>query len=111
MKQIGLFDICEGRHGGHENSVDAATSIAGSTNEIRTQVLRFIERNGAYGATCDEIETGLGLSHQTASARCSELKRMGSVFEGEKRKTRSGRNASALVAVRSKCNFWEEYNG
>jgi Fic family protein len=46
------------------------------------------------GLTCDEVESGLGLSHQTASARFNDLMRWGFTERlGEKRATRSGRKA------------------
>lgn len=108
MKQMGLFDICENRHGGNGNSTEAFRSLGNSASEIRSMVFKFIESMGSIGATCDEIEVRLELSHQTASARCSELKRLGQIVEKGRRPTRSGRSAAVLVAPNAKCNFWDE---
>lgn len=45
--------------------------------------------------TCDEIEMITGLSHQTASARVNDLKKAYRIHDsGERRKTRSNRNAT-----------------
>jgi hypothetical protein len=107
MKQIGLFDICERNHGGNENSRDAFRSVVGSAGELRRRVSDYIRSRGALGATCDEIEMALGISHQTASARCSELKKLGQIREIGKRKTRTGRNAATLASTQGRCNFWE----
>ena len=53
------------------------------------------------GATCWEVEQALKLSHQTASPRIWELKRLGLVVAtGARRKTGSGRGAEVLVAPR-----------
>ena len=50
------------------------------------------------GATCDEIEIALGMSHQTASARMRDLSRAKLILDsGAKRKTRTGRNAIVRV--------------
>lgn len=57
-------------------------------------VRKTIELRGIKGATCDEIEHLLALSHQTTSARCRRLAVLGRIVDsGERRKTRSGRNA------------------
>jgi hypothetical protein len=78
-------------------SVAAGESMAGSAALIRSRVLAYIY--GHYGATCDECEVGLGLRHQTASARCTELCRMGLIVDsGITRKTRSGRAAVVWIA-------------
>ncbi len=45
-------------------------------------------------STCDEVEARSGLAHQTCSARFNELARVGCIAKtGERRATRSGRNA------------------
>lgn len=53
----------------------AAESIADELPFLEKKVLAFINARGAYGATCFEVEAGLALSHQTASARINGLKR------------------------------------
>ena len=87
---------------GNESSKEAATSVQDSVENLRSLIRRFVA-SSPDGRTCDEIEIHLDLSHQTASARCAELKRMGhlSARKGEdgkkiRRKTRSGRNADVL---------------
>ena len=46
------------------------------------------------GLTCDQVEELTNMRHQTASARIRELFVMGKIVDsGERRVTRSGRNA------------------
>lgn len=102
-RQRSLWDITSNRHGGNEQSTEARRSIDAS--EIRKRVLDYIKSQGEQGAICDQIEQALELSHQTASARCSELKEQKLVDVRGTRKTRSGRNAGVLIARRD-VNFW-----
>lgn len=93
-------DVCANRHGGNAESVDAHASIMQSAETLRLAILDAIREYGPV--TCDEIEVALGMRHQTASARCSELLRDGLlVRSGERRVTRSGRNAAVLVVARA----------
>ena len=74
-----------------ETSLDAAhfQSRTGRAATDEERVLRFIRDRG--GATDDDIEIGLKLRHQTASARRNGLVRKGLVVAtGAKRKTRTG---------------------
>ena len=81
---------------GSATSGDAGDSIAPRAGTIRARVLAFIVANG--GSTCDEIEVGLTMSHQTASARISELVLDGHCIRSTtKRKTRSGSNADVIT--------------
>lgn len=67
-------------------------------HRMRMEVFREIQRAGARGITCDEIEEEIGMIHQTCSARCTDLKKMGFVkTSGFKRLTRHGAWASVLV--------------
>lgn len=85
---------------GSDTSAAAAESMAELTGELRQRVYRFIS-NRTFGATCDEVEVALGLRHQTASARCYELKHMGWIYEtNQRRPTRSGRQATVLAPRR-----------
>jgi predicted transcriptional regulator len=60
---------------------------------MRAAVLSEI-RSAGQGATCDEVEIA------TASARVVELRRAGLIRRtGERRPTRSGRNAWVYVAA------------
>ena len=106
MEQSDLFDestpalpddICRNRHGGDAMSELANESMAGSKDAIRRKVWEYFSQRPTI---CDEAEDGLGLSHQTCSARVSELKRLGLLRKtGETRKTKSGRMAAVLEAV------------
>lgn len=89
-----------------ETSRQASASMKASSPAIRERVFSFVSHRMSLGATCDEIETGLQMSHQTASARCRELVLQGRLFKLDdpitgkpiRRKTRSGRNADVLFA-------------
>ena len=87
-------DVCERRHGGANTSVEAFESTPKEKREtLRAAICGFIGR-AATGVACFELEVVMDLSHQTASARISELLRDNQIHYGEeKRKTPSGRNA------------------
>lgn len=73
-------------------SREAAGSITEQKQVIYQKILTYLSRVG--DATCDECEEALGISHQTTSARFTELRGSQTITAtGEKRKTRSGRNA------------------
>lgn len=92
------FDFTQGYHHNHPMSDQAHDSIKHHKKVLLERVVRYIESKGLSGATCDEIEQALNLSHQTASARMTEAKAFGRItWLGDKRKTRSGRNAAVLV--------------
>lgn len=91
--------IFEGRdptaayHRGNEQSREAWKSLSPDTlSGIRKAIYDHIKASG--GATCEEVERVLGISHQTASARCTELKKYGCIEPRGMRKTSSGRNAA-----------------
>ena len=89
-------DICARNHGGNAESVEANRG----TNKERdaARILLFLE---SYGdTTCDRAESILGLSHQTCSARFSDLKKEGLIEPTTRRKTRSGRWAMAWRKVK-----------
>lgn len=74
-----------------ETSKAAAESLdAGS---LRARVLAAIAESGRDGITCDEVEIVLSMSHQTASARITELFLRNKIHRRGKRRTRSGRSA------------------
>lgn len=99
--QTNLFDyldITSNNHHGNSYSSEANASITERKHKIRTLVYRFIESKKHYGATSDEVEQALGLSHQTASARMTELKALKMINDsGLSRKTRSHRKAGVWV--------------
>lgn len=75
-------------------SYDANKSMKQNKSKLRARILVYIAgRRDLGGATCDEVEQALELSHQSASARMTELKAKGLIKLAGKRKTRSGRNA------------------
>jgi DNA-binding IclR family transcriptional regulator len=94
-------DICENNHKGNPESV-AANTVTEKQRDRRFVILSLHKR-GPHGATCDELEVASGMSHQTCSARCSELLKIGWITRKplgasyEKRKTRTGRAAAVLV--------------
>ena len=90
---------------GSETSREAADAAEPHLQRWERIVLAAVRRAGAQGATCDEVETETGLSHQTASARVNALKRPDrpggpELFAaGRKRPTRSGRKAEVYVVA------------
>jgi hypothetical protein len=101
FQQGDLFagDPTANRHGGNPESTAAHASIADHKARILRQVIDYVTGRGAGGATCDEIEQALAMSHQTASARCTEAVARGLLVRSEVRRlTRSGRKAAVLVA-------------
>ena len=83
-----------------DTSREAAESMASIAPTIRQRVYQYILSQGHFGSTDDEIEVGLSMSHQTASARRRELEKCGAVYRtDERRPTRSGRRAGVYRAV------------
>lgn len=83
-----------------DTSKGARDSLSeGKLGRLRQQVLEFVRHHQAQGATCYEAEVGLRLSHQTTSARCTELLKAGLIWDsGERRATGSGRSARVYLA-------------
>ena len=91
LSQLDLFSLPVPSNG-VATSDAAAASIGTDVGRLRALVLGYIQTRG--GLTCDEVELASGLSHQTASARINDLHRLGRIVDsGDRRKTRSGRNA------------------
>lgn len=97
-------DICRNNHGGNPES--EAANVVTNKERDRGRVIEFISSRGLYGTTCDSLEQRLGISHQTASARCSDLLKDGIIMRKpvpgmpdkyEKRPTRTGKSAAVLV--------------
>lgn len=85
---------------GSDTSREAAESLVDALPQLQSLVYGFIRGRGLGGATCDEVEVGLGLRHQTASARVYELANKGLIIDsGLRRRTRSGRRAAVYVAT------------
>lgn len=95
-------DICRNNHGGNPES--EAANEGTSKSRDRQRIIDRLSMVGLSGDTCDNIEVVLGMSHQTASARCSELRRDGTAIpkpsgngKYERRQTRTGSTAAVLV--------------
>jgi Fic family protein len=93
-----MVDITQNYHRGNPESVKAHRRSRLNAERDRTRILRLVGARGAEGLTCDEAERLLGLSHQTCSARFSELKRDKLLAPtGTLRPTRSGAKARVMV--------------
>jgi hypothetical protein len=93
-------DITRNFHGGNRESTDAHRSIVATKENLRRRVIAYVAGRGPDGATSDEVEAALGLPHQTVSARITEAKAGGELVKsGDRRPTRSGRNAAVLVVA------------
>lgn len=77
----------------------AAYAIKRSTAHAdRLRIADFIRSRGIDGSTCDEAEEALGMSHQTCSARFSEMSKVQTLVpSGELRKTRTGCKAMVYL--------------
>ena len=75
-----------------QTSRESRDTLNKHKNKYRQQIYDFIKEHA--GATCDEIETGLKMRHETTSGiiRFLVLDRL-LKDSGEKRKTRTGRRA------------------
>lgn len=87
------MDITAGYHQGDSFSRLAHQSIVGDKAKLQAEVLKHIRLLGS--ATSDDVENMTGLSHQTVSARMTELKALNAIVPAEHKKTRSGRSAQA----------------
>lgn len=81
-----------------ETSKQAAKRALPRSGTDRRAVFEYVVRCGGVGATDDEIERTLGMSHQSASARRNSLAADGwLVNSGRKRNTRTGSPAAVWV--------------
>jgi hypothetical protein len=80
---------------------DTSRGGGGTTKERDlARVLETISACKYQGATCDEVEQILRMTHQTCSARFNDLAGEGKIVRTEKRrKTRSSRPAGVYVAM------------
>ena len=84
---------------GSATSKAAAESMIDHAPTVRHRIFQFLVSRAGRGATDDEIEQALNLSHQTASARRNLLVRDGAIEDSHrKRPTRSGRSATVWIA-------------
>lgn len=97
-------------HNGTDTSIAAAEShTPENAKNLRAKVYAFIALRsvaggiGQRGATSDEAEAVLKLSHQTCSARFNELRNAGLIVDsGDRRATRSGRKAAVYIVPEPK---------
>jgi hypothetical protein len=96
------LDPTRNYHRGDLQSEEAFASLSGATREVQRQrIWSCIDSRGATGATCDEVEISTGLSHQTASARFTELhyRDLSIRRTGGTRPTRNDRKAWVYVVI------------
>lgn len=87
-------------HNGTPTSIEAAKRAAPNAPSDAERIAEYIHQQGANGATCDECEVTLGLSHQVSSARIRGLQIKQRIMDlGERRKTRTGCNAVVWFSV------------
>lgn len=89
---------------GSTTSMAAAQSMRKRAETDRARVLAYVRECGDDGATCDEVEVALDLTHQSASARMWDLCGKGGGtpvirLTSARRRTRSGRGAGVYVHV------------
>lgn len=84
----------EAPHNGTATSRAAAQSVRRRIARDIDLIIGAIGRHPKTGATCDELEVLLSLSHQTCSARVRECAKRRMIRDsGNTRPTRSGRQA------------------
>lgn len=92
-----MDDICSNYHKGNVESRGAHASVERMKEAMRLKIVGRLKEVPS-GRTCDEIESDLGLRHQTASARISELLASTRIVRTKiRRATRSGRGASVVI--------------
>ena len=79
---------------GTATSAAAARAVQHRVASDCARILDLLRTKLWSGATCDEVEQLLGLSHQTCSARFRQLALNGRIFKsGDVRPTRTGCDA------------------
>jgi hypothetical protein len=83
-------------------SKQAAREIAPKASTLREDVLRFVQAQGARGATDEEVQAALGMAGSTERPRRVELLEAGQVKASGVRRTSSGRRAVVWIATKEK---------
>jgi hypothetical protein len=96
------MDICTNKHRNADTSIEAYKSLPSKVKVTqRNLIFETIERLG--NATCWEIEKELGLRHQSASVRITELVRMKRIFDtGERRLSDANRRVRVYKICQKK---------
>lgn len=96
-----LFDVTANYHRGNTQSVEANKIAHKGKVGARQRIIKEIQdlRTSYTGLTCEEIEHLTGLSHQTCSARLSELRREGKIKIVGIRKTKSESPAAVYQEI------------
>lgn len=82
-----------------DTSRQAAEDIRPDATRLAEQILAWIRACGPRGATCDELEIGMELLHQTASSRIRFLVIDGRLRDSRlRRETRRGKAATVWIA-------------
>jgi predicted Rossmann fold nucleotide-binding protein DprA/Smf involved in DNA uptake len=101
-QSVGCFpeksaDICQNRHRGAAESVEAYERNKGGFEHSKERIAEIIEKSGSNGITADAIVYDFGIPLQTVSARMSELKRENRIVKIGRRNTRTGNSAGIYV--------------
>lgn len=95
---LDFIDICESKHRGSPESVDAHEKIINKKAAAYTRIMKIYRARKDYGATSHEIVGATGMPLQTVSARLSELRHvLGWLKKKEPNERRNG--AAVLVEV------------
>jgi hypothetical protein len=94
-------DITSNYHQGKPESAAAKKLSDKTARYQRARIVALARKRRGQGITCDEAEVVLAMSHQSCSARFSELKRDSILIPTEiTRPTRQGGRARVMVIVR-----------
>jgi hypothetical protein len=84
-----------------DTSVEAAAAARESAAQNRRLILSLVTGAGLRGVTLDEVSAATGKPPNQISGRFTDLERLGLINRsGQRRKTRTGREAHVWVAVR-----------
>jgi hypothetical protein len=94
-------DVTQNFHQGADTSAEAQRQARPSDRaRMSRAIYDQVKHRGESGVTCHEIELILGLQHQSASARITELVRDGWIKDsGQRRYTRGNRKARVYVVA------------
>lgn len=69
------FDVCANNHGGNEVSIDANKKL--DKKAVIAKIIAFMQTRPRSESYVKEIIDGIGIPHQTTSARLSDMKAAG----------------------------------